>query len=93
MAISRNHIFRVLKQVQLASSQCPCHGSGLHNHAEHQKDTDYAFELATSNIRYGPGVTREVGMDMQNMKAKKGILDIFNKSLYSPTQKSHSCIH
>lgn len=29
--------------------------------------TDYAFEMAASNIRYGPGVTKEVGMDFKNM--------------------------
>ena len=29
-----------------------------------QKDT--AFELATSNIRFGPGVTKEVGMDLND---------------------------
>jgi len=33
--------------------------------------TDYAFEMACSNIRYGVGVTQEVGMDLANMKAKK----------------------
>ena len=27
--------------------------------------------MACSNIRYGPGVTQEVGMDLANMKAKK----------------------
>ncbi len=27
--------------------------------------------MACSNIRYGPGVTAEVGMDLNNMKAKK----------------------
>ncbi|MDK1030414.1 MAG: hydroxyacid-oxoacid transhydrogenase [Planctomycetia bacterium] len=30
-----------------------------------------AFELATSNIRYGPGVTQEVGMDVKQMGAKR----------------------
>src|SRR5690606_20958230 len=28
---------------------------------------EYAVELATSNIRFGPGVTREVGYDLQDM--------------------------
>jgi hypothetical protein len=28
------------------------------------------FQMACSNIRYGPGVTAEIGMDLANMKAK-----------------------
>jgi hydroxyacid-oxoacid transhydrogenase len=45
---------------------------------------DYAFELATSNIRYGKGVTREVGMDMANLKSKKVVVftDPNIKTLY-----------
>lgn len=31
---------------------------------------DYAFEMATSSIRYGEGVTREVGQDMKEMGAR-----------------------
>ncbi len=31
---------------------------------------EYAIELATSNIRYGFGVTREVGMDLAERKAR-----------------------
>ncbi len=34
-------------------------------------NNDTAFEIATSNIRYGPGVTREVGMDLRDMAVKK----------------------
>src|SRR2546430_4129762 len=32
---------------------------------------DYAFELAASSIRFGAGVTREIGMDLAEMKAKR----------------------
>ncbi|KDE03823.1 hydroxyacid-oxoacid transhydrogenase [Microbotryum lychnidis-dioicae p1A1 Lamole] len=33
--------------------------------------TEYAFEVAASNLRFGEGVTREVGMDFANQKARK----------------------
>ena len=29
-----------------------------------------SHQMACSNIRYGPGVTQEVGMDFANMKSK-----------------------
>ncbi|TPX37420.1 hypothetical protein SmJEL517_g00646 [Synchytrium microbalum] len=36
--------------------------------------TDYAFEMAASNIRYGPGVTAEIGWDLKNLKPKKVVV-------------------
>lgn len=37
-------------------------------------DNDRAFEMATSNIRYGPGITAEVGMDLEDMGLRKVIV-------------------
>ena len=34
-------------------------------------DKDYAFEMGTSNLRFGPGTTREVGKDLADMGLKR----------------------
>jgi hydroxyacid-oxoacid transhydrogenase len=35
------------------------------------REKEYAFEMAASSIRFGPGCTKEVGMDFTNMGAKR----------------------
>lgn len=66
---------------------CPCHSNPGHHHNQGNslqaavrryatpKDDaqlkEYAFEMAASSIRFGLGVTREVGMDFKNMGAKR----------------------
>jgi hydroxyacid-oxoacid transhydrogenase len=37
---------------------------------------DTAFQVATSNIRFGTGITREVGMDLQELHARRVMLVI-----------------
>jgi len=35
---------------------------------------EYAFEMATSNIRFGVGVTREVGMDLADLGVRRALV-------------------
>lgn len=64
------------------SCTCPAHSHARaiqrehHQHTKdcgHGKDDDheYAFEMASSTMRFGEGVTREVGQDLVNMNAQK----------------------
>lgn len=52
--------------------------SSLAKHVRHlatptdrSQQKEYAFEMAASSIRFGPGATKEVGMDFKNLKARK----------------------
>uniref|UniRef100_A0A8C0N5A7 Hydroxyacid-oxoacid transhydrogenase, mitochondrial n=1 Tax=Canis lupus familiaris TaxID=9615 RepID=A0A8C0N5A7_CANLF len=72
-AAARARAAHLLRLLQRAACQCPTHShtySQAPGFPPSGKTTDYAFEMAVSNIRYGAGVTKEVGMDLQNMGAK-----------------------
>src|SRR5262245_10256106 len=46
---------------------------------------DTAFQLSTSNLRFGPGTTREVGMDLEDMGLKRTLLVIDPRLIDLPT--------
>ncbi|XP_053615775.1 probable hydroxyacid-oxoacid transhydrogenase, mitochondrial isoform X1 [Plodia interpunctella] len=68
---SRKRIFDLLRTIDVASCQCPAHGHRGKIHVSNSTPTkDYAFEIKCSTVRYGIGVTREVGLDLVNLGAK-----------------------
>ncbi|XP_056149123.1 hydroxyacid-oxoacid transhydrogenase, mitochondrial [Lampris incognitus] len=69
----RDRIADLLRKLARAACRCPAHSNTFHQGGAANgavRSTDYAFEMACSNIRYGEGVTREIGMDLQNMGAR-----------------------
>jgi len=79
---AKSKIVNLMTSISSASCRCPAHSQSYSGPIQlkrfgdklihHERDsTDYAFEMACSNIRYGPGVTQEVGMDMDSLGAKK----------------------
>ncbi|KAJ3058677.1 Hydroxyacid-oxoacid transhydrogenase, mitochondrial [Rhizoclosmatium hyalinum] len=55
------------------------------------RDTDYAFEMAASSIRYGVGVTSEIGADLKNWKAAK--VAVFTDPNVAQLAPFHTVIH
>ncbi|CAH7690091.1 iron-containing alcohol dehydrogenase-domain containing protein [Phakopsora pachyrhizi] len=49
----------------------PTGGSSSYSSEALRTETEYAFEISAAQLRFGEGVTREVGMDFKNMKANK----------------------
>ncbi|XP_026993691.1 hydroxyacid-oxoacid transhydrogenase, mitochondrial isoform X1 [Tachysurus fulvidraco] len=86
--VSRDRVTHLLRQLAAQACRCPAHST----HPVHicQSDagqvngrkTDYAFEMACSNVRYGKGVTREIGMDLQNLGAQNVCL-MTDRNLFS----------
>ncbi|VEN62014.1 unnamed protein product [Callosobruchus maculatus] len=69
---SRKRVLDLLQVVAQSSCKCPAHShtGKVHVSSTSSPSKDYAFEMASSTVRYGIGVTREVGMDLVNLGAK-----------------------
>ena len=67
-AFKRGSVAKLMSKVA-GNTTCPCHGV-----PQISTSKEYAFEMASSTIRYGPGVTKEVAFDIQNMHSKKPVI-------------------
>ncbi|XP_034947928.1 probable hydroxyacid-oxoacid transhydrogenase, mitochondrial [Chelonus insularis] len=83
--LPRRRVINLLQVMLSQSCRCPAHGNAgsvaLNNSSKLSSTSldvattkEYAFEMACSTIRYGIGVTRELGMDFQNLGVKKTCL-------------------
>ncbi|ETN60619.1 NAD-dependent methanol dehydrogenase [Anopheles darlingi] len=70
---NRGRVLSLMRTVSGGSCSCPAHSRtdcGKPHHSSLSPGNDYAFEMSSSTIRYGPGVTRELGHDLANMNAR-----------------------
>ncbi|KAJ2478110.1 hypothetical protein IWW47_006138, partial [Coemansia sp. RSA 2052] len=84
-SISRPSAKAVSNLMRMVGSSCSCpahsgrsathiHGPACSSRRRASATTphpEYAFEMATSTVRVGKGATREIGMDLANLKAKR----------------------
>uniref|UniRef100_A0A1A8R260 Hydroxyacid-oxoacid transhydrogenase, mitochondrial n=1 Tax=Nothobranchius pienaari TaxID=704102 RepID=A0A1A8R260_9TELE len=70
----RARVVQLLRQLERVTCRCPAHSNtfyqGVGALSSTDRQTEYAFEMASSNIRYGAGVSREIVMDLQNLGAQ-----------------------
>ncbi|KFM70354.1 Hydroxyacid-oxoacid transhydrogenase, mitochondrial, partial [Stegodyphus mimosarum] len=96
----KEKIYHLLSTISKASCRCPAHSSAVHLRGNHgftpkqNGNKEYAFEMACSSVRYGPGVTQEIGMDLKNLNAKKVLLVTdSNISVLPPMTETLDSIH
>jgi len=79
------HLLRLIRQ---SNDCCPMHSHQGMSQVPTRKE--YAFEMACSSVRYGPGVTSEVGMDFANMSNVSRVCLVTDQTMVKlpPVQKA-----
>ncbi|GFR23911.1 hydroxyacid-oxoacid transhydrogenase, mitochondrial [Trichonephila clavata] len=98
--VPKDKVLNLLTNIAKSSCRCPAHSSALYMRGSTSavpkpaSGKEYAFEMTCSSVRYGPGVTQELGMDLQNMKAKNVlVMTDPNLSKLPPMTKALDSIH
>ncbi|KAH8402451.1 hypothetical protein KR009_012026 [Drosophila setifemur] len=72
--MSRKNVLNLINTIVANSCKCPAHSHNYGSAAPSVNQTgrmEYAFEMSASTVRFGPGVSAEVGADLRNMGAEK----------------------
>ncbi|XP_005181246.1 probable hydroxyacid-oxoacid transhydrogenase, mitochondrial [Musca domestica] len=70
--MSRKNVLNLLNSVVGSTCKCPAHASGYGSSvaAAQTGKMEYAFEMSSSTVRFGPGVSAELGADLRNAGTK-----------------------
>ncbi|TMW45718.1 hypothetical protein DOY81_009200 [Sarcophaga bullata] len=71
--MSRKNVLNLVNTIVNSSCKCPAHSSNYGSSAANVTQTgkmEYAFEMSSSTVRFGPGVSAELGADLRNGGAK-----------------------
>ncbi|KAH8290666.1 hypothetical protein KR054_004827 [Drosophila jambulina] len=72
--MSRKNVLSLINTIVANSCKCPAHSHNYGSAAPTAVQTgrmEYAFEMSASTVRFGPGVSAEVGADLRNLGAQK----------------------
>lgn len=74
--MSRKNAINLMHDIASKSCSCPAHSHGYSSGAAQVAagtqtgKMEYAFEMSSSTVRFGPGVSAELGADLRNWGAK-----------------------
>ncbi|XP_030557962.1 probable hydroxyacid-oxoacid transhydrogenase, mitochondrial [Drosophila novamexicana] len=71
--MSRKNVLNLINTIVSNSCKCPAHAHNYGSAAAATAQTgpkEYAFEMSASTVRFGPGVSAELGADLRNWGAK-----------------------